>query len=426
MIKKKHRCTNSLLDDILKLLSALKVQHVPSSWFKLKQLVKRSAEAPQQTRSMIDRTVYFCSNCEQYSTDPDRCTNASCVYHGNKLFPPHTFIQLNVRQQIEEILKSIQPNDLDLSVQRAGQVSSAMRDVCHGRIYQDVTQSLIDERHRFFISLTCNIDGAAVYTSSEQSMWTFTACVNELDRSIRFDMDKIIGMNALEHERRSLKTVLLVLAVSVGRKKPSRNIVQKMLVPIVSALKELQKPILYQVADCSYQMLRTYLIGISNDKPANSLVQNQPEPNALFGCSKCEIAGNLSVVFLCENRRRLLFVSVGKTTPARLFATPADSTKIRTTYIRIFPTPKSSALEMRSNARWYDVCHAAQNGVRFFTNEQQSHTFGYLGECELSELAFIDRGSSFMSDTLHSIYHGAFVRMPHPVDLRRNQLIAPS
>ena len=37
------------------------------------------------------------------------------------------------------------------------------------------------------------------------------------------------------------------------------------------------------------------------------------------------------------------------------------------------------------------------------------HSFGYLGECELTNLAFIDRGTSFMCDTLHSIYHGAFV-----------------
>lgn len=85
--------------------------------------------------------------------------------------------------------------------------------------------------------------------------------------------------------------MLLVLAISVGRKKPSRIIMQHMLLPIVCRLKELQKPNLYQISNYSYQMLRVYLIGVSNDKPANSLVQNQPEPNALFGCSKCEIAG---------------------------------------------------------------------------------------------------------------------------------------
>ncbi|CAF4485743.1 unnamed protein product [Rotaria sp. Silwood2] len=66
---------------------------------------------------------------------------------------------------------------------------------------------------------------------------------------------------------------------------------------------------------------------------------------------------------------------------------------------------------MRSNARWFEISHAVQNGIRFFTNDNRSHTYGYLGECELSELAFIDRGISFMSDTLHSIYHGAFKKL---------------
>ncbi|CAF1100809.1 unnamed protein product [Adineta steineri] len=140
-------------------------------------------------------------------------------------------------------------------------------------------------------------------------------------------------------------------------------------------------------------MLRTYLIAVSNDKPANSLVQNLPEPNALFGCSKCEIAG--------------------ETTPAKVYATPTKSAKIKTTYIRIFPTSTGRQPEMRSNARWYDISHATQNGIRFFINDHKLHTYGYLGECELCELAFIDRGSSFMSDTLHSVYHGAFKKLLH-------------
>lgn len=65
---------------------------------------------------------------------------------------------------------------------------------------------------------------------------------------------------------------------------------QQILSPIATRLQELQIPNLYQLL-VSYEMLRVYLIGISNDKPANSLVQNQPEPHALYGCAKCEIAG---------------------------------------------------------------------------------------------------------------------------------------
>lgn len=67
---------------------------------------------------------------------------------------------------------------------------------------------------------------------------------------------------------------------------------------------------------------------------------------------------------------------------------------------------------MRSNDRWHEISHALQNGYRFFTEDNKIHSFGYLGDCELAKLSFIDRGVSFMSDTLHSIYHGAFVSVP--------------
>lgn len=102
-------------------------------------------------------------------------------------------------------------------------------------------------------------------------------------------------------------------------------------------------------------------------------------------------------------------INVGITTPAKLFAKPYQSTSVNTTYVRIFPTKIGDSVHLRSNTRWYEICHALQNGVRFSTNNKKSHTFGYSGDCQLTDLAFVDRGTSFMSDTLHSIYHGAFV-----------------
>ncbi|CAF1502434.1 unnamed protein product, partial [Adineta ricciae] len=374
LVKRKHKCTNSLIDDILKLFTVLKVPRIPSTWFKLKSLIKRSEEVNHEQKEMIESTLFFCPECEQESADSNKCTNEHCLSYFNSLLPPHTFMVFDIQQQIEQVLKSINGTDLDLSIQMSRDFPASMCDIHHGQVYKNVLRSLEEESQKRFISLTCNIDGAAVYTSSEQSMWAFTACLNELNRSIRFDMDKII-----------------VFAVSVGRKKPSRKIMQKMLKPIVSSLHKLEQPRLYQISDYSYQMLRVYLIGVSNDKPANSLVQNQPEPNALYGCSKCEIPG--------------------KTVAAKLCATPNQSAKISTTYVRIFPTSKGRQPEIRSNARWCDISHAEQNGVRFYTNDRKLHTYGYLGECELSELAFVDRGTTFMSDTLHSVYHGAFKRL---------------
>jgi hypothetical protein len=193
MIKKKHKCTNSLVTDILKLLTALKVPHVPSSWYKLKELIKRTEETPQKEQQMIDLTLYFCPECEQESADPYKCTNQNCSFYSNTLIPPHTFMMLNIQQQVEQVLKLIDRNDLNLSVQTSKEVKTSMTDIYHGRVYQNIIHSSRNDSHKLFISLTCNIDGAAVYTSSEQSMWTFTACLNELNRSMRFSVEKNIG-----------------------------------------------------------------------------------------------------------------------------------------------------------------------------------------------------------------------------------------
>jgi hypothetical protein len=290
MIKKKHKCTNSLVIDLLKLLTTLKVPNVPSSWYKLKQLVGRTEE-PEESQQLIESTLYFCPECEQQSNNPDTCTNPNCLYNTNTLIPPHSFMVMNIQQQIEQVLKSIDRNDLDLPTTAAVEPRTSMTDIQHGRVYANIIRSLHHERRRIFVTLTCNIDGVAVYTSSEQTMWTFTACINELRRSIRYSIENIIGQKKLLNINSFVFLRFLVLAISVGRKKPSKIIMQKMLIPIVVRLKALQKPTLYRISTSAFEVLRVYLIAISNDKPANSMVQNQSEPNALYGCSKCEIAG---------------------------------------------------------------------------------------------------------------------------------------
>jgi hypothetical protein len=195
MIKKKHKCSNSLITDMLKLLVALKVPHVPSSWFKLKERVKRTEEATKVEQQLIDLTLYFCPECQQQSTDARKCTNEKCSSISSTLIPPHTFLVMNIQQQIEQILKSTDQMDLHLTTQTSTTVATTMTDVYHGRVYKNIIQSLRNEHHNRFISLTANIDGVAIYTSSEQSMWTFTACLNELDRSIRFNIEKMISMH---------------------------------------------------------------------------------------------------------------------------------------------------------------------------------------------------------------------------------------
>lgn len=192
MIKKKHKCTNSLMMDFLKLLAILKVPNVPSSWYKLKQIVNRSETKSTEKQQMIDSTCFFCPECEQESNSSEKCTNQHCAYKKNALIPPHTCVIMNVQHQINHVLRTIDQNDLDFPTKSRHSIIS-MTDIQHGNIYSNILQSLKDDHSPNFISLTCNIDGAAIYTSSEQSMWSFTACINELKRTLRFSVENIIG-----------------------------------------------------------------------------------------------------------------------------------------------------------------------------------------------------------------------------------------
>ncbi|CAF4372584.1 unnamed protein product, partial [Rotaria sordida] len=56
----------------------------------------------------------------------------------------------------------------------------------------NILRTLNNQRESNFITLTCNIDGVAVYSNSKQHMWTFTACINEIKRTLRFNIENII------------------------------------------------------------------------------------------------------------------------------------------------------------------------------------------------------------------------------------------
>ena len=83
--------------------------------------------------------------------------------------------------------------------------------------------------------------------------------------------------------------------------KPSRVQMSSFLSPIVEELCQLEQK--YQFTDYrnfpNHQNVNTkvFLIGACCDKPAQSLIQNIPEPIAAFGCGRCEYEGSISDSF---------------------------------------------------------------------------------------------------------------------------------
>ncbi|CAF3461200.1 unnamed protein product [Rotaria socialis] len=149
IMKKKHKCSNSLINDILKMLITLKVPRVPASWYKLTEIIKRTDDTSKSNQQIIDSTCYFCPECEQESTNPSKCTNAKCSYYSNCLVAPHTFMVMNIQQQIEEVLRSTHQNDLDLSAQTSTESTTSLIDIHNGDVYKNIVHSLRKENHKF-------------------------------------------------------------------------------------------------------------------------------------------------------------------------------------------------------------------------------------------------------------------------------------
>lgn len=121
------------------------------------------------------------------------------------------------------------------------------------------------------ISHLISADGVQLGLNSTKSLWLVTLSINEINVKHRFLLNNIIigGVNACY-------------------KKPTRKIMNLMIEPIVKQLQLLEQGGVCEI-NSEMMMYRVFLLGSINDKPANSLVQNIPEPNAAFGCSKCEI-----------------------------------------------------------------------------------------------------------------------------------------
>jgi hypothetical protein len=116
-------------------------------------------------------------------------------------------------------------------------------------------------------------DGVQIGLKSTKSLWLITLTINEIDVKRRFLLHNVIigGINSCF-------------------KKPTRKIMSQMIEPIVQQLQILEHGAICGIDDETF-VYKAFLLGSINDKPANSLLQNIPEPNSAFGCSKCEIQG---------------------------------------------------------------------------------------------------------------------------------------
>ncbi|CAF4829076.1 unnamed protein product, partial [Rotaria socialis] len=79
--------------------------------------------------------------------------------------------------------------------------------------------------------------------------------------------------------------------------------------------------------------------------------------------------------------------------------------------IRVFPLVSAHQQQprLRTNET-YDIFMNTYEKERFTNNnELRDRLRGHIGPCALRSLTYFDVGTSFLSDSLHNIYHGVMV-----------------
>jgi hypothetical protein len=259
------------------------VQDAPRTWFQVKTTLNSL-----HTSSFEQKQKWICPNCKKASDNIFLCSNNNCNWHFTPPSPmPNYFYVFNIIEQLTSILATA--SDLILPARRSSShVMLRMSDIVDGSCYH----KLLNGESSPFITLTMSTDGIQPFNSSEKSIWPVTFVINEIKQKRRFSFQNLI-----------------LGGVWPGPKKPKRSEMTAFLETIVVQLKELENGFNFECrSNTGYvnRYLKVFLICACMDKPAQSLVQNLPEPTAIYGCGRCEIRGNN--FFVLNSSFLILFV----------------------------------------------------------------------------------------------------------------------
>ena len=235
----------------------LNVKNVSGSHYKLKQALIDTKPLSTQ--------VFICPDCESTFTSNAICSQ--CSNHLSTISKPNSFFYFSIKNQIERIL---QYNKDISSTHPASAVS--MRDIQDGAVYRKLQSEIYDP----FITLTLNVDGIQPHKCSTQTIWPILLVINEIPLKRRFALENII-----------------LAGVWPSPSKPTRNGMKIFLRPLTDELLTLEQGEIFELHDEDDSSIAAcvFLIGACCDKPAQTLLQCLSEPNAAFGCGRCEVEG---------------------------------------------------------------------------------------------------------------------------------------
>lgn len=190
-------CTNDLCD----MLRSLGVKHVPADFRSIEKKSTDSTIDPYRTK-----TVLFWPSCGMKNTNALSCEKAQCEAHARFKMTPGTVCTFKILPQLVCILER------HAVINEVEGDHSLMHDLHHGELYRQ----LIHQHRQYhpevrLITFLLNSGGVLVKRFN-RSIWITCMVINELPRSVRFNIENII-----------------ICSISMGGTKPKKNQSQRLL-----------------------------------------------------------------------------------------------------------------------------------------------------------------------------------------------------
>ncbi|CAF1574932.1 unnamed protein product, partial [Didymodactylos carnosus] len=189
----------------------------------------------------------------------------------------------------------------------------------------------------------------------------------------------ILMINEVPIPQRRYTENIIIAGVIPAKVKPNNIVFEACLDLITEDLQLIENGQQYYISDLdATDTLHFFTIASCTDKPAEALMENVVVYNAEYGCPKCFTPGEIF-----HGERGL-------------------GNKIKKFHIRVFPY---GDIEDRTQDKCTEI-------VRDMEDEKLSKPHrGHSGRCQLTRLRFFKYGSSFLTDSLHTIYSGAFKKL---------------
>lgn len=260
----RHKLTNEAIADLLYLIDHLcpKPNRCCKTLYKFKKFFSFLV--------LPFNCYYYCAQCINPISDMTLRSCSICKTVINSVKDLGYFIHIPISEQIKTLFarKHFYTNLLHRFT-RVKLNQDCFEDIYDGLLYKKLMSpnGILNSQNN--ISLTWNIDGLPVFSSSKFSLWPCYFVVNELPYRLRL-----------------LKENMIIGGLWFGEQKPNMRVFLK---PIIAELVTLERDGI-QVQSPSIPrsfVSKVILLAGTCDLPAKCLILNTIQFNGMFGCSKC-------------------------------------------------------------------------------------------------------------------------------------------